>query len=170
MAPTSLKTSAQVIQALNLSAHIEGGYYRRTYQADRRDLIATAGGERFLLTSIYYLLTQQAPIGHFHLNTSDIIHYYHLGDPIRYSLIYPDGSLASVDMGCDICNGQQLQLVVPGGVWKASELLPGPCGYGLISEAVTPGFDFADMRLGKCGELVDVFPQHGEVIARLTRE
>lgn len=170
MATVSLKTSEEVIQALNLSAHVEGGYYRRTYQADTRNLIATAGGERFLLTSIYYLLTRQAPIGNFHLNQSDIIHYYHLGDPIRYSLIYPDGSLECVHMGSDIGNGQQLQLVVEGGVWKASELLPGPCGFGLISEAVTPGFDFADMRLGKCGELVDVFPQHGEVIARLTRE
>lgn len=170
MANNTAQTPEEVIKALNLSAHIEGGYYRRTYQADQRNLIDTTGGERFLLTSIYYLLTQKSPVGHFHLNTSDIIHYYHLGDPIRYTLIYPDGSLASVDMGSAICTGQQLQLVVPGGVWKASELLPGPCGFGLISEAVTPGFDFADMSLGKRDELVDMFPQHTKLIARLTRE
>ena len=162
-------TAEQVAQALNLSGHVEGGYYRRTYQADHRELVPTSGGDRYLMTSIYYMLTRQSPIGHFHCNTSDIMHYYHLGDPVRYTLIYPDGKLETVVMGSDVTHGQVLQLMVKGGIWKASELLSNEYGYGLISEAVSPGFDFADMTLGEKQKLVAQFPQHQAILNRLTK-
>lgn len=163
-------TAEQLAKALGLQAHVEGGYFRRTYRADHRPLIPTEMGERFLVTSIYYLLTSQAPIGHFHLNRSDILHFYHLGDPIRYWILHPNGQLDRVVMGSDVINGQQLQLMVKGGCWKASELLPGDCGYGLISEAVSPGFDFSDMTLGSQETLSALFPQHAECISRLTKK
>jgi len=108
-----------VITGLGLEPHLEGGYYRRTYQSDQQPLIATARGERYRLTSIYYLLTQDSPVGHFHLNQSDILHFYHLGDAIQYALIFPDGTLETAVMGNDIAAGHCLQLHVPGGVWRA---------------------------------------------------
>jgi predicted cupin superfamily sugar epimerase len=74
------------------------------------------------MTSIYYLLTREGPIGHFHRNRSDIVHYFQLGDPIEYTLIHPDGALETVTMGPDPRRGQVLQLTVPGGIWKASRL------------------------------------------------
>ena len=37
--------------------------------------------------------------------------------------------------------------------------------FGLVSEAVAPGFEYADMRLAKGGELEALFPQHLDVIA-----
>ncbi len=162
-------SAEQVAQALNLSGHVEGGYYRRTYQADHRELVRTSGSDRYLMTSIYYMLTRQSPIGHFHRNKSDIMHYYHLGNPIRYTLIYPDGKLETIIMGSDVTQGQVLQLIVKGGIWKASELLNGEYDYGLISEAVSPGFDFADMTLGEREKLVKEFPQHQNLLERLTK-
>ncbi len=37
------ETSAQdVINALDLEPHLEGGYFRRTYQSDHRDWLETA--------------------------------------------------------------------------------------------------------------------------------
>jgi predicted cupin superfamily sugar epimerase len=159
-----------IVNALDLERHIEGGYYRRTIQSDARAMVETDGGERYLMTSIYYLLIQESPIGHFHLNQSDIVHYYHLGDAIQYRLIFPDGTLKTVVMGSDIVAGQRLQLHVPGGVWKASQLADGSAGYGLISEAVTPGFDFADMTLGNRQKLSEEFPEHAELIEQLTWE
>lgn len=135
-----------VLKALDLEAHIEGGYFRRTYQSDHRASLETSAGPRYLMTSIFYLLTLESPVGRFHFNQSDILHYFHLGDAIEYSLIYPDGSLQTLVMGSDILAGQHLQLHVPGGIWKASRLLSGPHGLGLISEAVSPGFDFADTQ------------------------
>lgn len=63
--------------------------------------ITTVGGPRYSMSSIYYLLTTDSSIGQFHLNRSDIMHYYHLGDAIQYSLISPDGTLKTVStQGC----------------------------------------------------------------------
>lgn len=159
-----------VISALNLEAHVEGGYFRRTYQADHREMLETTSGPRFLLTSIYYLLTEDSPVGQFHFNQSDILHYFHLGDAIEYSLIHADGSLQTLVMGSDVLAGQQLQLHVPGGIWKASRLLDGENGFGLISEAVSPGFDFSDMEMGNRKKLTAQYPQHHALIEKLTRD
>jgi predicted cupin superfamily sugar epimerase len=41
--------------------------------------------------------------------------------------------------------GEQLQLLVKGGCWKTAILETGE--FGLISEAVSPGFEYADMAL-----------------------
>jgi len=159
----------ELMVALGLEAHVEGGYFRRTYQADQRDMLQTAAGSRYLMTSIYYLLTVQSPVGQFHFNQSDILHFFHLGDAIEYSLIHADGSLQRLTMGGDVLAGQLLQLHVPGGVWKASRLLDGSNGFGLISEAVSPGFDFADMQMGERQQLTAQFPQHRLLIEKLTR-
>ncbi|MFJ2386076.1 cupin domain-containing protein [Pseudomonas koreensis] len=161
--------AGELIAALGLERHVEGGYFRRTFQADQREMLQTASGPRYLVTSIYYLLTEQSPVGQFHFNQSDILHYFHLGDPIEYSLIHADGSLQTLIMGNDVLAGQQLQLHVPGGIWKASRLLDGTHGYGLISEAVSPGFDFADMQMGERQKLTAQFPQHRMLIEKLTR-
>ncbi|TCO78605.1 cupin domain-containing protein [Chromatocurvus halotolerans] len=162
-------TAEQVVEQLGLEAHIEGGFFKRTYAADRHPTVATAQGERLLMSSIFYLLTGQSPVGHFHRNRSDIVHYFHLGDPVTYYLLQPDGSLRTVVMGGDLMAGQQLQLTVPGGVWKASRLLEGPHGYGLISEAVSPGFDYADMMLAERRDLQAQYPEHRDLIRELTR-
>nr|WP_145318801.1 cupin domain-containing protein [Pseudomonas sp. SJZ080] len=157
----------QLIDALDLEPLAEGGYYRRTFESNSHALTDTARGSRFLMSSIYFLLTRNAPINCFHLNQSDIVHYYHLGDPIEYSLIFPDGRLKTVVMGDNIIVGECLQLHVPGGVWKASQLLDGSAGYGLISEAVSPGFDYADMTLGHRQALKEQFSEYAALIERL---
>jgi predicted cupin superfamily sugar epimerase len=152
----------ELIRQLELEPHVEGGYFRRTFQADHRPMIDAGLGPRYTMTSIYYLLTGEARIGHWHLNQSDILHFFHLGAPITYYLIHPDGRLETVVMGPDPAQGHQLQLVVRGGTWKASHLAAGE--YGLISEAVAPGFEYADMQLGEREALLVRFPQHRAVI------
>ena len=115
--------ATDVIAALNLEPHVEGGYYRRTYQADHRDWLETQQGPRYLLTSIYYMLTEQSPVGQFHFSQSDILHYFQLGDAIEYNLIHADGSLQALVMGSDVLAGQQLHVPVESGkpldCWKA---------------------------------------------------
>lgn len=156
-----------VIKMLKLEPHLEGGYFRRTFQADHRDKLDLPIGERFCLTSIFYMLTAEANIGRWHCNCSDIIHYFHMGAPINYFMLHPDGSLQTVTLGPDLAKGQQLQLIVKGGVWKASHLPAG--GYGLISEAVAPGFDYNDMTLAKQAQLSEQFPEHQAFIKAYTR-
>lgn len=161
----------QIVDALELEAHVEGGYFKQTFKANDDIVIDTAKGPRVTLTSIYYLLTADSPIGHFHMNTSDIMHYFHGGDPITYYLIYPNGELKEVILGPDLLAGHQLQFVVSGGVWKASRIATqGVYGYGLIGEAVAPGFEYSDMTLGKTSQLVTQFPQHSDLIQSMSRE
>jgi predicted cupin superfamily sugar epimerase len=137
-------TAAELIRLLQLEPHsTEGGYFRRTYESGLR--CDCGYGGRPLLTSIYYLLTQESPVGFLHRNRSDILHYHQLGAAVAYIVISPDGSLSEYILGPDIAHGETLQLLVPGGCWKASRLCGGE--YALISEAVAPGFDYADNEL-----------------------
>lgn len=167
---TNTNNIKTLVAALGLEEHVEGGYFKQTFKADKNRNITTAFGERSTLTSIYYLLTRDSPIGHFHLNRSDIMHYFHTGDPITYYLIYPDGKLVTKILGPDFDKGHEFQFVVEGGVWKASELGNKDVnGYGLIGEAVSPGFEFQDMKLGVCNELRDLYPQHSHLFDHLIK-
>jgi predicted cupin superfamily sugar epimerase len=152
-----------VIERLDLEPHIEGGYYRKTYQSLLT--IETTGESRPLLSSIYYMLTDDSPTGHFHRNQSDIIHYWHGGEALRYWLIDPQGELSSRMLGPG--EKQQLQLLVPGGYWKASELEQGE--YGLLSEAVSPGFNYDDMQLATAMQMQADFPALFDQLRRLIK-
>jgi predicted cupin superfamily sugar epimerase len=48
--------------------------------------------------------------------------------------------------------------------------MEGEHGFGLISEAVSPGFDFADMEMGDRRKLIARFPQHRMLIEKLKRD
>lgn len=154
--------SSDIIQALGLEPHIEGGYFRRSHTSPLR--MTTEAGERDSLSSIYYLLDYRSPIGHWHQNRSDILHFHQGGKAIRYHLINLAGELEQHILGPNLLAGETLQLIVPGGYWKASELiidsnaLEGE-NWGLISEAVNPGFDYADMRLANEELMHEQYPQ-----------
>ena len=150
-------TSNDIITLLGLEPHpFEGGYFRRTYESALS--CNTENGSRMLLTSIYYMLTQDNPGGFLHRNKSDIIHYHHLGASIKYILVSPDGVLSEKILGSNIGKGESLQLLVPGGWWKASRLCAGEVDYGLISEAVSPGFEYADNEIATEEQIRQLFP------------
>lgn len=165
-----------ILDTLKLERHIEGGYFRRTFVSQHTNAKRSAKNnaeQRSFATSIYYLLTEQSPIGHLHANKSDIIHYFHSGSPIRYTLVNSAGELSHITMGNDIANGELPQMVVAGGTWKASELVlnskNNTHGYGLISEVVIPGFDYQDMRLANKQDLTTLWPQHQSTLQRLIK-
>jgi predicted cupin superfamily sugar epimerase len=85
-----------LIEKLDLKEHIEGGYFSRTYQSPMQS------AERPFMTSIFYMLTADRPVGHFHKNKSDIMHYFHLGSPMSYLTISPEGKLDKFTLGPDM--------------------------------------------------------------------
>ena len=157
-------TKDELINSLKLEKHREGGYFRRTYtsalhtsQYHTSALNTEAQNPtRPLLSSIYYMLTDDSPIGYFHRNQSDIIHYWHRGSSLQYFLISPQGEYSRFILGPNLNEGEQLQATVPGGYWKATELIQGE--YGLLSEAVSPGFDYEDMVLATKTQMQSDFP------------
>ncbi len=144
-----------IIATLQLEPHMEGGYYRRTYCSED-NMTNANGSQRPALSSIYYMLTDDSPIGYFHRNQSDIVHYWHSGAALTYYLIDPLGQFSTQRLGPDIAAGENLQMTVPGGYWKATLLSGGE--YGLLSEAVSPGFDYADMSLASLEDMQRSFP------------
>lgn len=144
-----------LIEQLQLQPHVEGGYFRRSYCASHT--VQTTGLQlRPLASAIYYLLTDDSPIGFFHRNQSDILHLWQGGSPLRYVLIDRQGNIASHILGPNLAAGEHLQLLVPGGHWKATELVEGQ--FGLLSEVVCPGFEYADMQLASAGQMQRDFP------------
>ncbi len=151
-----MKDKNTLIESLKLEKHREGGYFAETYRAALQVKTDRPGKSRSLLTSIYYMLTDDNPILYFHANLSDAIHYFHAGDPIRYFVIHPDGRLEKTLLGADPEKGCQLQLVVKGGCWKAS-VLQGD-SFSLIGEAVSPGFEYRDNIMAEPDSFKALFP------------
>lgn len=144
------------IEKLSLVEHIEGGYFSESYRATETMATDREGSARSVMTSIYYLLTDDRPIDHLHKNKSDIMHYFQAGSPITYLLVDLEGHLSKVKLGLDVSQGEVPQLLVPGGHWKAAVLEAGE--YGLLGEAVAPGFDFRDMAIAQANKIRTQFP------------
>lgn len=64
-----------------------------------------------------------------------------------------DGALTRVLLGAE----NERYLLVPGGHWKASQLVAG-ARQGLVAEVVTPGFDYADHEFAEVKDLA-AWPQ-----------
>ena len=122
---------------------------------------------RNAMTTIHYLLTPHAQLGHFHRNKGRTVHTLHKGRG-RYVVIHADAQESSREedrddessgkaqprietfvVGQDVLAGEKVQWIVDGGKYKASFILPCEDGRGreeglLISETVVPGFEFRD--------------------------
>ncbi len=136
-----------IIQKFSLQMHSEGGYFSETYRSNMMIETDREGQQRTLLTSIYYLLTDDRPIDHFHINQSDTMHYFHAGSAINYLILHPNGTLQKFKLGMNLAKGETPQLLVPGGYWKAAFLEEGE--FGLLGEAVAPGFEYRDMKIAE---------------------
>lgn len=142
------------IRQLQLEAHPEGGWFRRIYTSPVG--IPTPAGIRASATSIHYLLTAQQPRGHLHRNRSDILHFLIDGGPVEYLLAAPGNELRRIRLARGV--GNDHFLLVPGGCWKASQLVDG-AGYTLVAEVVTPGFDYADHQFATAADIERDCPQ-----------
>ncbi len=150
-----VQSTSSIAKVLDLQQNIEGGYYRQTYESVNQ--VQTKHGQRSLANTIYYLLTADSPIGHFHLNRSDITHFFHSGGPIEYLLVSPDGKLETITMGRNHKRGEVLSFTCPAGWWKSSHLSEG-VKLGLISEITTPGFCTEDLEIADLEGFVMRFP------------
>jgi predicted cupin superfamily sugar epimerase len=161
----------KIIQTLQLKPHPEGGYFRETYRSrgeiGRESLGADYTGKRNYSTCIYYLLTSEA-FSAFHRIIQDEIWHFYDGSPVYLHMISPQGACSKVIIGRNIGEGQIPQYIIPGGTWFAANVVNSN-DYSLLGCTVSPGFDFADFELGSHAELLNMFPQHREVIIQLTR-
>jgi hypothetical protein len=159
-------TADEIKRILHLEPHpVEGGWYRRTYTS--AGVVDLDRGRRAQGTAIYYLL-EAGTFSEMHRLASDEIFHFYLGDPVEMLQLLPSGRSALFTLGQDLNAGEQMQLVVPAGVWQGTRLT-GDGKVALLGCTVTPAFDFADYESGKYAELATQWPAEAERIRKLTR-
>jgi predicted cupin superfamily sugar epimerase len=166
-------TADELIAMLQLTPHPkEGGFFRETYRSPEvliaAHLPVRYGADRSVSTAIYYLLAPHSISALHRLATDEIFHFY-LGDPVRMLQLGPGDEAREIVLGPDLNAGQQLQVVVPRGVWQGSVLAPGG-RFALLGCTVAPGFDYADYEHGDRESLQALYPKFAESIQRLTMQ
>lgn len=154
---------------LNLKPHIEGGFYNESFSSKNEVMVnfhEDKSEKRLRWTSIYFLL-EKNEVSNFHRLKSDEMWYFHAGNSLNIYIITPEGEMIIKRLGLDIEKGDQPQVLVP------KEYIFGSAmnndGFSLVGCMVSPGFDFHDFEIFKRNELIEKYPQHQDIIKKLTR-
>lgn len=131
-------SATDLIRALELQPHPEGGWYRETWRAPAPD------GTRASATSIYFLLEERQR-SHWHKVDAAEIWLWHAGSPISLLTAPGDaGPVQTVTLGSDILAGDAPQHLIEPGHWQAAQACE---GWALVSCVVSPGFEFSGFEL-----------------------
>lgn len=148
----------------------EGGFYRETYRSvekiSKESLPARYTISKPFGTAIYYLLTPDTCSVLHRLPTAEIFHFY-LGDPVIMLQLHPDRRSEVIILGPEIDKDEQVQVIVPEGIWQGAVLKEGG-KFALMGTTMAPGFDFSDYEAGKRASLVQSYPERKDLIFRLT--
>lgn len=137
----SLPEAEQVIAALGLAPHPEGGHFRETF----RD--AAAAGTRAASTAIYYLLRRDEVSRWHRIDAAEIWHWY-AGAPLLLSLSEDGQAPRQLRLGNDLAAGERPQAVVSARCWQSARSLG---AWTLVGCTVAPGFEFAGFELAPAG-------------------
>jgi predicted cupin superfamily sugar epimerase len=158
------------INAYNMQAHPEGGYFAETYRSaeniPQNALPNRFKSDRSFSTGIYFLL-ESHHISALHRIESDEMWHFYAGCPLNVYVIDNHGELTIIRLGNNPENGEVFQAVVPAGMWFGSKPAESD-SYSLVGCTVAPGFDFEDFEMKSRDELLTMFPQHREVVEMLT--
>ncbi|HMA12797.1 MAG TPA: cupin domain-containing protein, partial [Steroidobacteraceae bacterium] len=129
----------ELIDALRLAPHPEGGFYRETWRSPSR-VSAGPRPERSALTTIYFLLTDGG-FSAWHRVRSDEVWNWHEGGALELLLAPGDCSRIERRRLGPVEEGREPAATVPAGWWQAAR----PLGdYALCGCIVAPGFEFED--------------------------
>jgi predicted cupin superfamily sugar epimerase len=110
-----MSDACDLIEALDLQPHPEGGWYRETWRAD------AAPGERASATAILFLL-EAGQKSHWHKVDATELWLFHAGSPLRLLTAKHDaGPVDEVRLGPDVLGGENPQLRIAPGEWQAAE-------------------------------------------------
>lgn len=159
--------SKDLIELFKLEPHPEGGMYRRTFSAQAQFKDET--GKRAVGSAIYYYLASNDFSAWHRLDAEEMLHFY-AGTSMTVHVIDPKGNLTHVNLG-DPSRSPNLvpQFCVPKGHWMSLEV---DCEntFGFVGATVFPAFKMETFEIAKRAELVKQYPQHKDIIERLTRE
>jgi uncharacterized protein len=162
----STPSAAEVIDALGLTPHPEGGFFRETFRAEKTLQAPFAKVTRAASTAIYFLL-RAGDFSAFHAVRSDEVWHHYLGASLELHTIDSAGQHERIELGPALLLGEQPQWVVPADTFQAARVIGE--GFALLGCTVAPGFDFADFSMPPRADLVARFPNLRDVIEPFTR-
>jgi predicted cupin superfamily sugar epimerase len=133
-------TATDMIQALQLVAHPEGGWYREIYRSG--DRVQRGVESRSATTAIYYLLEQQQ-LSRWHVVDADEIWHFYGGAPLELLAYDPEARRLKRHLLHTVAPAARPVGVVPSGVWQAARSLG---EYSLVGCTVSPGFEFSGFK------------------------
>ena len=134
-------TAEDIIAALKLQPHPEGGHFRETFRDEPGE------GGRALSTAIYYLLRAGEASRWHRVDAAEVWHWY-AGAPLELCQCPVGGSPIPQILGNGITTGERPQIVMPAGAWQSARSLG---DWTLVGCTVAPGFEFAGFELAPDG-------------------
>ncbi|GAA3458490.1 cupin domain-containing protein [Saccharothrix longispora] len=146
-------TADEVIALLGLAElPVEGGWFGQSWRSAEA-------------SAIHYLLREGEFSGVHRLDHLEV-YAHHAGSALRMLLLHPDGEVTTPVLGSDLAAGERPQVVVPAGVWQASE----PAGpWSLVGTVVVPPYTDDVVTFGAADVLAPAYPSHADAIRRLCR-
>jgi predicted cupin superfamily sugar epimerase len=146
-------SAEDVIKTLGMvELPVEGGWFAQSWRSPEA-------------SAIYYLLREGEFSGVHRLDHLEI-YSYHRGAALRMLLLHPDGTVTTPVLGPDLAAGERPQVVVPAGVWQASE----PDGdWSLVGTVVVPPYTDDVVSFGEADTLAPLYPSHADRIRRFCR-
>ena len=130
--PTNKVRAADIVKALGLQPHPEGGWYAETWRAGAGE------SERASGTAIYYLL-EAGQRSHWHrIDAAEVWHFY-AGAPLTLSISKDGQEAEHFTLGADLAAGERPQLIVPPNAWQSAD---SNGAFTLVGCTVSPGFVF----------------------------
>jgi uncharacterized protein len=163
-------TTKDIIDALSMAPHPEGGYFKETYRSDEtidaNSLPSRFGGGRNLGTAIFFLLTSR-DVSFFHRIKADEIWHFYLGSPLLLHILQKDGRYRAITLGTAFNRGETPQATVFQGDWFGATVI-NKNDFALVGCTTAPGFDFADFEIADRQQLLRDYPRQIDIIKTLT--
>ncbi|MEW9805631.1 cupin domain-containing protein [Mesorhizobium marinum] len=135
-------TAADIIAALGMTRHPEGGWYVETFRDNGKD------GGRGHSTAIYFLLEHGDVSAWHRVRDAAEVWHFHAGAPLEIRIADGAGGTTASVLGIDLQRGERPQVVVPAGRWQTAQSLG---DWTLVGCTVAPGFDFAEFEMAPEG-------------------
>ncbi|MDO6963341.1 cupin domain-containing protein [Rhizobium alvei] len=132
-----MTTARDIIDALKLEPHPEGGYYIQTF-ADPEGVDGRPHS-----TAIYYLL-EGGDRSHWHRVDAVEVWLYHAGAPLELRLSDDGIESRAITLGPNILAGERPQGLVRKNEWQSARSLG---DWTLVSCTVAPGFRFEGFEM-----------------------
>ena len=145
----------EILAAYDWFDHPEGVKYAISYGDEHRNT-----GHFLLLPGI---------ISAFHkVRNNEELWLIHLGRVLVH-VLDPDGTHHVLPLGTDLAAGEQPVVTVPVNYWQAAEIPEGtPFAFG--TNVCAPAFSYEEFAIAHREDLLREFPDHADLIIRLTRD